>query len=105
MFSRTENFKQYTSYYPVVSTLIAVNLILYVLTLLPVIGELLWNYGIQVNFLIQSGEWWRIFSAMFLHANFMHVLFNMFSLFLFGQNLRKLQVKHASLRFIYYRVS
>ncbi|MEK5331010.1 MULTISPECIES: rhomboid family intramembrane serine protease [unclassified Lysinibacillus] len=93
MFSRTENFKQYTSYYPVVSTLIAVNLILYVLTLVPVIGELLWNYGIQVNFLVQSGEWWRVFSAMFLHANFMHVLFNMFSLFLFGPELEKIAGK------------
>ncbi|MFJ7408448.1 MULTISPECIES: rhomboid family intramembrane serine protease [unclassified Lysinibacillus] len=93
MFSRTENFKQYTSYYPVVSTLIAVNLILYVLTLVPVIGELLWNYGIQVNFLVQSGEWWRVLSAMFLHANFMHVLFNMFSLFLFGPELEKIAGK------------
>ncbi len=93
MFSRTENFKQYTSYYPVVSTLIAVNLILYVLTLIPVIGELLWDYGIQVNFLVQSGEWWRVFSAMFLHANFMHVLFNMFSLFLFGPELEKIAGK------------
>jgi len=93
MFSRTENFKQYTSYYPVVSTFIAVNLILYVLTLVPTIGELLWNYGIQVNFLVQSGEWWRVFSAMFLHANFMHVLFNMFSLFLFGPELEKIAGK------------
>jgi len=93
MFSRTENFKQYTSYYPVVSTLIAVNLILYVLTLVPVIGGLLWDYGIQVNFLVQSGEWWRVFSAMFLHANFMHVLFNMFSLFLFGPELEKIAGK------------
>ncbi|WP_409367114.1 rhomboid family intramembrane serine protease [Lysinibacillus sp. 38-6] len=93
MFSRTENFKQYTSYYPVVSTLIAVNLILYVLTLVPVVGGLLWDYGIQVNFLVQSGEWWRVFSAMFLHANFMHVLFNMFSLFLFGPELEKIAGK------------
>ena len=66
-------FKQYTKYYPVVSTLIAINLTLYVLSLIPSIGTLLWNYGIQANFLIQSGEWWRVFSAMFLHAGFMHV--------------------------------
>lgn len=93
MFSRTENFKQYTKYYPIVSTLIAVNLILYVLTLLPGIGTILWENGIQVNYLILTGEWWRIFSAMFLHAGFMHVLFNMFSLYLFGPELEKIAGK------------
>ena len=93
MFSRTENFKQYTKYYPVVSTLIAVNLILYVLTLLPGIGTILWKNGIQVNYLVLTGEWWRIFSAIFLHAGFMHVLFNMFSLYLFGPELERIAGK------------
>ncbi|KPN95774.1 rhomboid family intramembrane serine protease [Lysinibacillus sp. ZYM-1] len=93
MFSRTENFKQYTKYYPIVSTLIAINLILYVLSLLPGVGTLLWNYGIQANFLIQNGEWWRVFSAMFLHAGFMHMFFNMFSLYLFGPELEKIAGK------------
>ncbi|MFJ8460340.1 rhomboid family intramembrane serine protease [Lysinibacillus xylanilyticus] len=93
MFSRTENFKQYTKYYPVVSTLIAINLVLYVITILPGIGTLVMNYGIQVNFLVENGEWWRIFSAMFLHANFSHVFFNMFSLFLFGPELEKIAGK------------
>lgn len=93
MFNRTENFKQYTTYYPVVSTLLAANLILYVLTLLPVIGNIIQNYGIQVNFLVQIGEWWRIFTAMFLHAGFMHVLFNMFSLYLFGPELERIAGK------------
>lgn len=93
MFNRTENFKQYTTYYPVVSTLLAANLILYALTLLPVIGTIIQNYGIQVNFLVQIGEWWRIFTAMFLHAGFMHVLFNMFSLYLFGPELERIAGK------------
>ena len=93
MFSRTENFKQYTKYYPVVSTFIAINLIFYVLTILPGVGVLVLNYGIQVNFLIQNGEWWRIFSAMFLHAGFLHVLFNMFSLYIFGPELEKIAGK------------
>lgn len=93
MFNRTENFKQYTTYYPVVSTLIAANLILYVLTLLPGIGTLIQNYGIQLNYFIQMGEWWRIFTAMFLHANFLHVLFNMFSLYLFGPELERIAGK------------
>jgi len=93
MFSRTENFKQYTKYYPVVSMFIAINLIFYVLTILPGVGVLVLNYGIQVNLLIQNGEWWRIFSAMFLHAGFLHVLFNMFSLYIFGPELEKIAGK------------
>ncbi|MFJ7733801.1 rhomboid family intramembrane serine protease [Lysinibacillus sp. NPDC097231] len=93
MFSRTENFKQYTKYYPIVSTLIAINLILYVLTLLPGIGTLVLNYGVHANFLIENGEFWRVFSSMFLHANFMHVFFNMFSLYLFGPELEKIAGK------------
>ena len=93
MFNRTENFNQYTSYYPVVSTLLAANLILYVLTLLPGIGTIIHNYGIQLNYFVLMGEWWRIFSAMFLHANFMHVLFNMFSLYLFGPELERIAGK------------
>lgn len=93
MFNRTENFKQYTTYYPVVSTIIAANLILYVLTLLPGIGTIIQNYGIQVNYFVLIGEWWRIFTAMFLHAGFMHVLFNMFSLYLFGPELERIAGK------------
>lgn len=93
MFNRTENFKQYTTYYPVVSTIIAANLILYVLTLLPGIGTIIQNYGIQVNYFVLLGEWWRIFTAMFLHAGFMHVLFNMFSLYLFGPELERIAGK------------
>ncbi|MEX3747052.1 MULTISPECIES: rhomboid family intramembrane serine protease [Lysinibacillus] len=93
MFSRTENFKQYTKYYPIVSTLIAINFIIYVLTLLPGVGKLIEIYGVQVNAFIQQGEWWRVISAMFLHVDFSHVFFNMFSLFLFGPELEKIAGK------------
>ncbi|GLC89403.1 rhomboid family intramembrane serine protease [Lysinibacillus piscis] len=93
MFSRTENFKQYTTYYPVVSTFIILNIIVYVLTLLPSVGSLVTLYGIQANSLIESGQWWRVFSAMFLHAGFVHMFFNMFSLYLFGPELEKIAGK------------
>ncbi|MEG0259802.1 MAG: rhomboid family intramembrane serine protease [Lysinibacillus sp.] len=93
MFSRTENFKQYTTLYPIVSMLIAFNLIFYALTLLPGLGTIILSKGIQVNFFVQNGEWWRILTAMFLHSGFFHVLFNMFSLFLFGPELEKIAGK------------
>lgn len=47
----------------------------------------------SVNYLIEDGQWWRIITSMFIHADFMHVLFNMFSLFLFGPELEKIAGK------------
>lgn len=93
MFIRRENFKQYIRLYPVVSSLIAINLVVYLLTLIPGFGRNLLYMGMSVNALIAQGEWWRIITSMFLHLGFTHVLFNMFSLFLFGPELEKIAGK------------
>ncbi len=34
---------------------------------------------------VLQGEWWRLFTAMFLHAGVTHLLMNMFSLYLIGR--------------------
>jgi membrane associated rhomboid family serine protease len=34
---------------------------------------------------VLAGEWWRLISAMFLHANLMHVALNMYGLYLLGR--------------------
>jgi rhomboid protease GluP len=90
MFIRRENFKQYLSYYPVVSTLLAINLIVYLITLIPVLGDNIFFYGMTINGFIAQGEWWRIFTAMFLHGGVSHILFNAFSLFVFAPELERL---------------
>ncbi len=36
---------------------------------------------------IQQGEWWRLFTAMFLHGGMTHILMNMVSLYLIGRGL------------------
>jgi membrane associated rhomboid family serine protease len=33
---------------------------------------------------VANGDWWRIVTAGFLHANFIHILFNMFALYVLG---------------------
>lgn len=89
MFLRNENFKQYINAYPVVSILLAINLIVFVITLIPVIGDIVVTAGLSVNGWILDGEWWRLITSMFLHGGFMHVLMNMFSLFVFAPELEK----------------
>ncbi|MCR5056045.1 MAG: rhomboid family intramembrane serine protease [Clostridia bacterium] len=41
-------------------------------------------YGIQSNDAIKRGEFWRLFTAMFLHADLYHLFGNMLSLFYIG---------------------
>ncbi|MEG0471765.1 MAG: rhomboid family intramembrane serine protease [Solibacillus sp.] len=93
MFIRRENFKQYIKLYPIVSAIIAINFIVFIITLIPGIGEEILYAGMSVNAFIAAGEWWRIITSMFLHSGFAHVLFNMFSLFLFGPELEKIAGK------------
>lgn len=94
MFNRTENFKQFTTMYPVVTALIAINVLLYVIVyFVPVIGDIVYNYGLQVNYLVGEGELWRLFTAMFLHGGFLHMLFNVFWLYLFGPEMESIAGK------------
>jgi len=46
--------------------------------------DLFKTFGIQDNALIMQGEWWRLFTSMFLHADFAHLAGNMLFLFYLG---------------------
>ncbi len=69
--------------------LITANIIVYVYT--SIVGGsfistsdgLLWLYG-QANWLVMRGWYWQLFTAMFVHANLLHLLGNMFFLLIFG---------------------
>ena len=93
MFIRTENFSQYVRAYPVVTFLLALNIGIFIYTLIPGIGDRLFLFGLGDNLLIANGEYWRLITPMFLHGGFMHLLFNMFSLFVFGPELEKIAGK------------
>lgn len=93
MFIRRENFKQFLKLYPTVSILIALNLVVYIITMMPIIGDTVFYTGMSVNYLIGDGEWWRLITSLFLHGGMMHLLFNMFALFLFGPELEKIAGK------------
>lgn len=43
----------------------------------------------QVSPLVDAGEWWRIFTAALLHASLMHLLFNMWALYVLGPQIER----------------
>ena len=47
--------------------------------------DVLLDFGAMSAPLIADGEYWRLFTAMFLHAGAMHILFNGLTLFIFGR--------------------
>ncbi|MQS76512.1 rhomboid family intramembrane serine protease [Companilactobacillus halodurans] len=41
--------------------------------------------GAKTNWLVQAGQWWRLFTPIFLHIGFFHILMNGFTLLYVGQ--------------------
>jgi len=85
---------------PVTLTLIGVNVAMFVLTavLTAIAGaDPLDNYRAdlfqrlaQVPVLVEAGDWWRPFTAAFLHYGIVHLALNMISLLVFGSELERL---------------
>ncbi|MYL31657.1 rhomboid family intramembrane serine protease [Halobacillus halophilus] len=92
MFLRTESFKEFLRFYPVVSALVGIHFGLWLLADFLQLGFAvdLKQWGIGVNVLVLNGEYWRLLTPIFLHAGFMHALFNSFSLVLFGPALEQM---------------
>ncbi|MBM7571085.1 rhomboid family intramembrane serine protease [Aquibacillus albus] len=107
MFIRTESLRQFIRFYPVVTTIIAIQLGVWLIVLIfpfiqsllspfgviiPPIGDFLYQWGTGVNLYISQGEYWRLVTSIFLHNPYgvMHVLFNSFSLVLFGPALEQM---------------
>jgi membrane associated rhomboid family serine protease len=74
----------------VTNILIALNVLVYLVlafmsqSIVDISQDALINMGGQVNFLVARGEFWRIFTATFLHASILHIGLNMLSLFFIG---------------------
>ncbi|MFC4559903.1 rhomboid family intramembrane serine protease [Virgibacillus kekensis] len=93
MFIRTErSVKEFMRYYPVVTWIVIIHLILWFITdFLPLpFGDRLDQLGTGHNYFISQGEYWRLFTSIFIHAGLMHALFNSFSLVLFGPALEQM---------------
>lgn len=92
MFIRNEgSVKDFMRFYPFVSALIIINLLIWLLyTLKLSIGFDIYNWGIGQNLRISYGEYWRLVTPIFLHGGIGHVVFNSFALVLFGPALEQM---------------
>lgn len=69
----------------ITNILIAINVILFFITetnKLFLAKTIMWPYYVKRN-----NEFYRFVTSGFLHANFMHLFFNMFTLYYFGNNI------------------
>ena len=70
--------------------------------LAPVPNEVLIPFGAKVNYLIYAKhQWWRFVTPMFLHVNLLHLLVNMYSLWIVGPYVEKL---YGSAKFVVFWV-
>ena len=69
--------------------LIAVNVAIFGLTWMSGLDEAIRTWGMWPAG-IARGEWWRLFTSAFLHGGFLHILFNMYILFIVGAPLERL---------------
>ncbi|MBA5851283.1 rhomboid family intramembrane serine protease [Clostridium sp. cel8] len=88
-------------------TLIALNIIVYIISsvishnFFTIDTNVLVFMGAKVNSLISKGEYYRLVSCMFLHAGIMHIVFNMYALYIMGPIVEKFYGKVKYL-FIYF---
>jgi rhomboid protease GluP len=91
MFTRTESFREFIRYYPIVSIIITIHIVLYLFTVLPFFPNFWFVETFSgVNLYIMQGEVWRLLTPTFMHSGFSHMLFNSFSLVLFGPALERM---------------
>lgn len=63
---------------PVTKAIIAITALMFIL------GGSLDEHLVHASWLVEAGEWWRIFTSALLHANLTHILFNMWALYALG---------------------
>jgi membrane associated rhomboid family serine protease len=74
---------------PATLALIAINVVVFLLTVFQGRGLMdpggkIFHDSTLVGVLVESGDWWRLASSMFLHGNLIHLAFNMFALLTLG---------------------
>lgn len=74
---------------PVTRALIAMNVVAFLLQGVVFGDSTLQIQGLLFGPAVEAGEWWRVVTSGFLHANLLHIGFNMYALWIFGQPLER----------------
>lgn len=78
--------KVFSKKYPLITyILIGINILVYIYSLFANY-DVIYRYGLS-DFFVKQGEFYRIFTCMFLHVNIWHILCNMYSLYILGPQL------------------
>jgi rhomboid protease GluP len=64
--------------------------------------EVLRAFGAKYNSLINQHEWWRLVTPVFIHIGWLHLLVNMYSLFMIGPYVERL---YGSARYVFFWVA
>ena len=51
--------------------------------------DLVADYAVKDNALIAQGEYWRLLTAIFVHANILHIAFNAYALYIIGRDVER----------------
>jgi rhomboid protease GluP len=88
--------------------LLVVNVALFLLTYLYQQSSPVWTDNPVLNFgvldysqIVHNGEWYRLFTSMFLHLDFAHILFNGYALWVLGQDMESIY-GHTRFLIIYF---
>lgn len=74
---------------PATKIFIGLAVVFFLATEIGGMGPRLFEALAQVNGLVGLGEWWRIFTPVLLHAGIMHLLFNMWALWVLGPQIER----------------
>jgi membrane associated rhomboid family serine protease len=73
---------------PVVTyALIAINFLVFLLTLVVGLTRAFLAFGAVPALIVLDYQYYRLVTSMFLHGDFLHILFNMWGLFIFGRDI------------------
>lgn len=101
LFMRYESLREYIRLYPVISTLMILNILAFVAMLIvgsPNSGKTLVEFGAMYTLTPYDTQYWRYLTSMFLHHGFEHFIFNSFALFVFTPPMERILGK---IRFVF----
>jgi rhomboid protease GluP len=93
LFHKDEKFKEYIGLYPISTFLLFSNLCMYLLTTIcggSTNTSTLLKFGAIYKPHVLTGDWYRVFTSMFLHIGLEHFLLNAICILIFASGLEKL---------------